>query len=141
MIRLTNLADYAVVVMTAAARSPGRRFSAAEIAAETGVPAPTAAKLAGILSKVGLLTSSRGVTGGVELGRAATEISIADIVEAVDGPIAVTQCLHEGNHDCALESSCAVRPHWPVINGRIREALVDVTLADIIGAPVKKELA
>ena len=140
MIRLTNLADYAVVVMTAAARAPERRFSAAEIAAETGVPAPTAAKLAGILTRAGLLTSARGVTGGVELGRPAANISIADIVEAVDGPIAITQCLHEGNHDCVLEASCVVRPHWPLINGRIREALSDVSLADV-AAPAQRELA
>lgn len=135
MIRLTNLADYAVVVMTAAARAPGRRFSAAEIAMQTGVPAPTAAKLAGLLSRAGLLASARGVAGGVQLGRAPAEISIADIVEAVDGPIAITQCLQgEGGHECALETGCAVRPHWPLINGRIREALADVTLADIVAA-------
>jgi len=136
MIRLTNLADYAVVVMTAAARAPGRRFSAAEIAAETGIPAPTAAKLAGILARSGLLESARGASGGVELGKPAAQISIADIVEAVDGPIALTQCLHEGNHDCVIDASCAVRAHWPLINSRVREALADVTLADII-APAK----
>lgn len=132
LIRLTNLADYAVVVMTAAARAPERRFSAAEIAVESGVPAPTAAKLAGILARAGLLESARGVAGGVQLGRDPAGISIADIVEAVDGPIAITQCLHEGNHDCVLEAGCAVRPHWPLINLRIREALADVTLADLV---------
>jgi FeS assembly SUF system regulator len=138
VIRLTNLADYAVVVMTAAARAPGRRFSAAEIAALTGVPAPTAAKLTGILARAGLLASARGVAGGVQLGRPATAISIADIVEAVDGPIALTQCLHEGNHDCVLEAGCAVRPHWPVLNARVREALAGVSLADLVP---QKELA
>lgn len=140
MIRLTNLADYAVVVMTVAARSPGRRFSAAEIAAETGIPAPTAAKLTGILTRAGLLASARGVTGGVELGRAAGAISIADIVEAVEGPIAITQCLHEGGPECGLETACNVRPHWPLINGRIRDTLADVSLADIL-APAHRELA
>ncbi len=132
MIRLTNLADYAVVVMTAAARAPDRRFSAAELAAETGVPAPTAAKLTGILTRAGLLESARGATGGVRLGREAAEISIADIVEAVDGPIAIAQCLHEKASDCALEANCAVRPHWPLVNARVREALADVTLAAIV---------
>jgi FeS assembly SUF system regulator len=134
VIRLTNLADYAVVVMTAAARAPDRRFSAAELAAETGVPAPTAAKLTGILARAGLLDSARGVTGGVQLGRGAAEISIADIVEAVDGPIAIAQCLHDKSSDCALESSCAVRPHWSLINVRVREALSDVSLAAIVAA-------
>jgi len=134
VIRLTNLADYAVVVMTAAARAPDRRFSAAELAAETGVPAPTAAKLTGILARAGLLESARGVTGGVQLGREAAEISIADIVEAVDGPIAIAQCLHDKPSDCALESNCAVRPHWSLINVRVREALSDVSLAAIVAA-------
>ncbi len=140
MIRLTNLADYAVVVMTAAARAPSRRFSAAELAAETGVPAPTAAKLTGILARAGLLESARGVMGGVQLGRDAASISIADIVEAVDGPIAIAQCLH-GDTDCGLEANCAVRPHWPLINTRVRDALADVTLAAILAAEPVRELA
>lgn len=141
MIRLTNLADYAVVVMTTAAREPGKRFSAAEIAFESGVPAPTAAKLAGLLTRAGLLASARGVAGGVTLGRPAHAISIADVVEAIDGPIAITQCLHGGAHDCALETGCAVRPHWPLINDRIRAALADVTLADIVSAQLVREHA
>ena len=136
MIRLTNLADYAVVVMAAAARAPDRRFSAAEIAVETGVPAPTAAKLAGLLARAGLLESARGVAGGVQLGRPAAAISVADIVEAIDGPIVMTQCLHESGHDCVLEQGCAVRARWPLINGRIRDALADVSLADLVVDPV-----
>jgi FeS assembly SUF system regulator len=145
MIRLTNFADYAVVVMTAAARSPERRFSAAEIAVETGIPAPTAAKVAGVLTRAGLLESARGAAGGVRLGRVPASISIADIVEAVDGPIAIAQCLHENGQDCALEVGCAVRPHWPLVNRRVRAALADVSLADIVAAPraatVQKEIA
>mgnify|MGYP001156510894 FL=1 len=133
MIRLTNLADYAVVVMTAAARAPDRRYSAAELAAETGEPAPTAAKLTGILARAGLLESARGVTGGVQLGRDPAGISIADIVEAVDGPIVITQCLDKPS-DCGLELNCAVRPHWSLINARVREALGEVSLAAIVAA-------
>jgi FeS assembly SUF system regulator len=141
VIRLTNLADYGVVVMTTVASDPQRRFSAAEIAARTGVPAPTAAKLTGVLSRAGLLESARGVAGGVQLARAPSAVSIADIVEAVDGPIAITQCLHSGAHECALEAGCAVRPHWPLINDRIRAALAEVTLADIVATQPARELA
>ena len=95
--RLTHLADYAVVMMTAAARrEPGARLSAAELAGETGVPLPTAQKLMGKLAVAGLLTSVRGVGGGFTLARAITDISLADIVEAVEGPIAMTHMLGIG---------------------------------------------
>ena len=91
--RLTHLADYAVVLMTAAARRPaGARLSATELAGETGVPLPTAQKLMGQLAGCGLLTSVRGAGGGFALARPAAEISLADIVEAVEGPIAMTVC-------------------------------------------------
>jgi Rrf2 family protein len=82
--RLTHLADYAVVMMTAAAsRDAGDRLSAAELAAETGVPLPTAQKLMGKLAAAGLLTSARGAGGGFSLARPGREISLADVIEAV----------------------------------------------------------
>src|SRR3954467_11904817 len=103
--RLSHLADYAVVLMTAAARYPaGARLSATELANDTGVPLPTAQKLMGQLAGCGLLTSARGVWGGFALARPAGEISLADIVEAVEGPIAMTVCSSsEGVSDCALD--------------------------------------
>ena len=91
--RLSHLADYAVVLMTAAARRPaGARLSATELAGDTGVPLPTAQKLMGQLATCGLLTSARGASGGFALARPAQDISLADIVEAVEGPIAMTVC-------------------------------------------------
>src|SRR3954470_12324279 len=99
--RLTHLADYAVVLMTAAARRPaGARLSATELSADTGVPLPTAQKLMGQLATAGLLSSARGVGGGFALSRPAGEISLADIVEAVEGPIALTMCADGINHEC-----------------------------------------
>src|SRR5688500_926182 len=101
--RLTHLADYAVVLMTAAARrDAGARLSATELAADTGVPLPTAQKLMGQLASAGLLTSVRGAGGGFALARPVTDISLAEIVEAVEGPIAMTVCSgHDGASDCA----------------------------------------
>src|SRR3954469_14733295 len=101
--RLTHLADYAVVLMTAAARYPaGARLSATELSSDTGVPLPTTQKLMGQLAASGLLTSVRGASGGFALARPAGAISLADIVEAVEGPIAMTVCSgHEGVSDCA----------------------------------------
>src|SRR5205823_10744252 len=94
--RLTHLADYAVVLMTAAARYPaGARLSATELSEDTGVPLPTTQKLMGQLAASGLLTSMRGAAGGFALARPAGEISLADIVEAVEGPIALTMCRSE----------------------------------------------
>ena len=132
MIRLTNLADYAVVVMTAAARAPETRLSAARIAEATSIPVPTVAKLMGTLARAGLLTASRGVAGGFSLARGAALISIAAVVEAVDGPIALTNCLTGQTHDCAIEGHCTVRGHWGPINQAVRAALEAVTLADLL---------
>jgi Rrf2 family protein len=109
--RLSHLADYAVVLMTAAARYPaGARLSATELAADTGVPLPTAQKLMGQLAGCGLLTSARGAGGGFALARPAGEISLADIVEAVEGPIALTMCSDGTNHDCALDAHVRLDP-------------------------------
>lgn len=131
MIRLTNLADYAVVVMTAAARSPDGRLSAAKVAAATAIPAPTVAKLMGTLARAGLLQASRGVAGGFALARPAAAISVADVVEAVDGPIALTSCVTADSHDCAITGHCGVRGHWGPINNAVRAALAAVSLADL----------
>jgi FeS assembly SUF system regulator len=127
--RLSSMADYAVVVMSAAARHcGGARVSATQLAEETGVPAPTVQKLVSRLTSAGLLRSSRGVGGGLKLARPAAAITLADIVEAVEGPIALTACLEHGRHDCTLESACMVRPHWPVVNEALRGALAGVPL-------------
>ena len=136
--RLSHLADYAVVLMTAAARRPeGARLSATELAGETGVPLPTAQKLMGQLAACGLLTSSRGAAGGFALARPAAEISLADIVEAVEGPIQMTSCVDADRHDCALEGACQVRPHMGVVNGAVRGALAAVSLDTLARAPAK----
>lgn len=136
--RLSNLADYAIVTMSAAARHCGKasladadhkwraRTSAAELAAETGLPAPTVQKLVSMLSKAGLLRSLRGAHGGLQLARPAAAITVADIVEAVEGPIALTQCVD--THECDYEHGCTVRPHWPIINQALRGALAEIPL-------------
>src|SRR3954464_15115374 len=130
--RLSHLADYAVVLMTAAARYPaGARLSATELAGDTGVPLPTAQKLMGQLAGCGLLSSSRGASGGFALARPAGEISLADIVEAVEGPIALTQCADGVNHECALDAHCRVKPHMGVVGNAVRGALGAVTLTEL----------
>lgn len=129
--RLSNLADYAVVLMSAAARHcGGARTSAAALAGETGVSPATAQKLVHALTRAGLLKSVRGAGGGVKLARPAAAISLVDIIEAVEGPIGLTNCM-EDRQPCALEDCCRVRPHWHAINGAVRGALGGVSLASI----------
>ena len=130
--RLTSLADYAVVMMAAAARHPaGERLSAGILAEETGVPLPTAQKLMGRLASAGLLSSARGTGGGFRLAREAGGISLADIIEAVEGPIAMTNCIEGSAHDCVLEGSCRVKPHLNAVNFAVRGALQGVSLASL----------
>lgn len=130
--RLSSLADYAVVMMGAAARHcGGMRTSAAELAAETGIPVPTAQKLVSLLTRAKLLKSARGTGGGIKLARPAAAITLNDIIEAVEGPIALTACVETGRHDCALEGTCSVQPHWGAVNSAVRGALGAVNLATL----------
>ena len=133
--RLTSLADYAVVMMAAAARhGADGRPNATLLAEETGVPLPTAQKLIGRLAAAGLLETARGTGGGFRLARRPGEISLADIVEAVEGPIEMTACVDAERHSCALEACCQVRPHMGVVNGAVRGALAGVSLASLAEA-------
>ena len=130
--RLTHLADYAVVMMTAAARrGDGARLSATELADETGVPLPTAQKLMQQLSRHGLLAGQRGAGGGYALSKPVCEISLADIVEAVEGPISLTMCADGVNHDCALDAHCRVKPHMGIVGNAVRGALGAVSLQEL----------
>lgn len=134
--RLSSMADYAVVTMQAAAQHcGGARSSATQLAAETGIPLPTTQKLVSLLSRSGLLKSIRGAGGGIQLARPAAAISLADIIEAVEGPIAMTACVEQGSHDCALEPTCQVKPHWGVVNHAVRSALDNVSLATLAHSP------
>ncbi len=133
-IRLSSLADYAVVLMRAAAtHCGGARPSAADLAAETGLPVPTTQKLVSLLARAGLLRALRGSGGGVKLARPAAAISLADIIEAVEGPIALTPCSDAANHECLLEARCGVQPHWAPVNQAFKTALGSVSLAALIG--------
>jgi len=131
--RLSSLADYAVVMMSAAARHCGAcvRLNATLLAEETGLPLPTVQKLVSRLSAAGLIESARGTGGGFRLSRPPAAISLAEIVEAIEGPITMTSCVEGGRHDCCVEESCRVKPHMGVVNGAVRGALASVSLASL----------
>ena len=136
MIKLSKMTDYAVVVMARMARDGACVQTVPQLAERTGVPAPTVAKLMKLLAPAGLMESHRGATGGYSLTRAAEEISIADIISAVDGPIALTACVDGAEGHCDVESLCPMRGNWDKVNRAVRRALEEVTLADMSTVPV-----
>ena len=99
------------------------------------MPAPTVQKLVSKLTAAGLLRTARGVGGGLKLARPAAAISLADIIEAVEGPIALTPCVEHGRHDCGMEAACSVKPHWGIVNDAMRGALSAVPLTRLAQIP------
>lgn len=132
MIRMSRLADYGVIVMTHIAARPRTVPNGPEIAAELRLPAPTVSKVLKSLSRAGLLSSYRGVKGGYTLALAPEDISVADIIAAVEGPIALTECIDDAPGACELESFCPTRKNWHIINDVIRQSLSSVSLADML---------
>jgi FeS assembly SUF system regulator len=135
MLRLSKLTDYAVVVLVRLAGAPAMQTSPG-IAAATGIPEPTVAKVLKTLTIGGLVTSQRGARGGYRLHRPLDEIPVADVIAAVDGPIALTACVDGATTDCECHSLCAMRGRWDPVNDAIRHALNSITLADMRMAAV-----
>ena len=130
MFRLSKLTDYATVVMTHLARSPGEVLNAQALACSTGVGLPTTRKLLKKMARAGLVDSYRGTTGGYRLARGPAQISVFDVIAAMEGPVAMTECsLHAGL--CAQEPVCSVRGNWRRINQAVVAALKEVNLLDM----------
>lgn len=137
MLRISKLTDYATGVMTRLAREPGRSMSAQQLAQDLGLPLPTVAQLLKTLSRAELVRSTRGAGGGYGLARAPEAISIAQVIAAIEGPVALTECaLGVGN--CTLETSCATRANWQVISQAVRVALESVHLSDMAAPPPRR---
>jgi FeS assembly SUF system regulator len=130
LMRLSRLADYAVVLMTHIAQHREQVHTAAGVTMATRVPAPTVAKLLNALSRSGLLASTRGIKGGYALARPATAITVGEIVAVLEGPIALTQCI-KGPGSCDIETVCQSRLGLHRINLAVRKALEDISLAEI----------
>jgi FeS assembly SUF system regulator len=131
MIRLSRLADYGVVLACHMAVRADRYHNAFDLAAATGLPAPTVSKLLAAMARSGVLVSHRGAKGGYRLARRPEAISAADIVCAVDGPIALTVCIEHGDGACDVESLCPTRRGWRRINDAVRLAMEGVSLSDL----------
>jgi len=135
MLRVSRLTDYATVVMTAIAARPGEVLSAVEIAEVTQLELPTVSKLLKTLGHARLVESFRGVNGGYRLARPAEAISLAEIVEAMEGPIGMTECSIDGS--CPREAICGVRGSWQLISRVLDDALRAVSLADMLKPPLR----
>ena len=139
MIRMTKTADYAIVLLTRMASESDRIFNAPELAHDTQLPAPTVSKVLKILARDGLLASHRGAKGGYSLQRPPEEISVVEIISAVEGPIGITECIDDTPGECGQEPVCPVRGNWQRINEAIRQALDSITLAEM-APPASQEL-
>jgi FeS assembly SUF system regulator len=139
MIRIGKLTDYGIVLLTHLAATPGGAqpgssgglFSTRELAEESRLPLPTVEKLLKRLSRSDLLVSERGAHGGYRLARPPERISIADVIAALEGPIALTECVAKADA-CGLEGTCPNRGHWHKINDAVFGALRDLTLAEML---------
>ena len=131
MFRLNRLTDYAVVVMTQMAHDRQDVRTAPQISQSTGIPLPTVAKLLSALARDGLVTSQRGAAGGYLLAQAPQDIPVAAIIQALEGPIALTACVHGSDEHCEVASICPMQGNWNKVNLAIRTALEQVSLADM----------
>jgi FeS assembly SUF system regulator len=134
MLRVTKLTDYATVVLTVLAARPGEVLSATGLAECSGLEPPTVSKLLKPLAQAGLVEGLRGAHGGYRLSRDARGITLKQIVEAIEGPLAMTECsLHDGQ--CGIAQHCGVRANWRLINDVVADALQAVTLAQMLAPP------
>lgn len=132
MLRISKLTDYATVILAQLCSAPQRVHTAAEVAQRTHLALPTVSKLLKELQHAGLVTSTRGAHGGYQLTRAPESISAATILDALEGPVAITECSGKDSH-CGIEHVCPVGRGWQRINAAIRRALGDITLAQLAG--------
>ena len=136
---MTKQADYGIVLMTRMAGEPERFANASELAGDVQLPLPTVSKILKLLARAELLESHRGVKGGYCLAREAEGISVAEVISALDGPIAITECIDDSPGECTRESFCEVRANWQQINHAIRHALDNISLAEMTH-PIGAEL-
>jgi FeS assembly SUF system regulator len=132
MLRISKLTDYGTVILAALSSTPERRHTASEVAERTGLGVPTVSKLLKSFHRAGIVTSERGTRGGYQLARPASRITAAAIIDAIEGPVAITEC--SGDHSaCDIETTCRTGGAWQRINGAIRRSLDEITLAQLAG--------
>ena len=131
MLRISKLTDYGTVLLAHLAAHETAVCSAADVANATGIALPTVSKLLKSLARAELVTSTRGANGGYQLARSPSDISAADVIDALEGPVSITEC-SSGDSLCEHEDVCSVGGAWQRINVAIRRALDDVSLNDLL---------
>lgn len=131
MLRISKMTDYAIVVLSLMARDGERTFAATEVAERTGISAPTVCKILKSLTRAGIVSSLRGVKGGYRLAQPPERTSVASVIDALEGPIAITEC-GVAQDSCQQAQSCHIRGNWNVINRAVRTALESVTLIEMV---------
>ncbi len=132
MLRISKLTDYGTVILARLAQEPGLQLTATQLAQLTHVPLATVSKLLKQLQRHALVTSTRGLHGGYRLARLPDTITAADVLDALEGPVALTECATQPNH-CGIESSCGVNRAWQKVNTAIRRTLSSITLLELAG--------
>ena len=141
MLRIRKLTDYAFVVLVDIRRHGGDQSRSAQaIASSTNVPLPTVSKVLQQLTRGGLIEAKRGFCGGYSLTRSSTEITAAAVVEAMEGPLALTECSNPSDVSCSDREGCSMHGHWPTINAAVRDALAEVTL-DVLAKGSEEHIA
>ncbi len=137
MLRMSKLTDYGTVVLAHLASDTSTCVSATEVAEASGIALPTVSKLLKSLAKAKLVRSTRGAHGGYRLARQAQQISAAEVIDALEGPVSITEC-SSADSQCTYEHNCTVGNAWQRINVAIRRALDDISLADLqrVNSPV-----
>jgi FeS assembly SUF system regulator len=136
MIRMTKQTDYGIVLLTHIARDAAPKVhTARDLAVEASLPLPMVSKILKVLARAGLLVSHRGVKGGYSLGRHPASITVVDIIDALEGPLALTECIGHEPSDCQVEMVCPTRTNWQRINVAVRQALSGITLEEMARTP------
>ena len=144
MFRITRQTDYGIVLLTHMATRPVDEVHTAKDAARwSGLPLPMVSKILKTLARASILVSHRGVNGGYTLARRPREISVADVIAAMEGPIAMTECAELGPGECVQEDVCRVRGNWQRINEAVRGALESISLEEMalpMGTPQEERI-
>jgi FeS assembly SUF system regulator len=140
MIKLSRLTDYAVVILTEMGREKGVIMSVSSLSERTKIPEPTVSKALKLLTKHGVVNSTRGINGGYSLDIDSCDVLVSDIVEAMEGPIALTACVDSSSNGCSIEDTCILNNRWTPVNVAVRNALSGISLNDLVPNFINKSM-
>lgn len=132
MIKLSKLSDYAIVVLSRLAAEKEGVMTTGQLSEETGIPEPTVSKVLKLLAKQKIVSSVRGANGGYRMDKSPDDITVAELITALEGPIALTACVDEDHSDCMITSLCPLKGGWQKVNTAVKTALDSIALSDLL---------